>query len=129
MPDGRTSVDDYLDGIPKELQDVAGELRRVIREAAPDASEVMKWGQPVYDAGGPFVALKAHPRHVTLTFWRGATLPDPTGLLAGDGDRMRHARFSTAESVDADAVAELVRAAVNQNRELGDPTRRGQAPG
>jgi len=85
----------------------------------------MRWGQPVYDVGGPFVALKAHPRHVTLTFWRGTTLADPAGLLTGDGDRMRHARFSSVESVDGQAVAGLVRAAVEQNQELGDPTRRG----
>lgn len=125
MPDERRSVDAYLGGIPVELQTVARELRRVIREAAPDASEGMKWGQPVYDVGGPFVALKAHPRHVTLTFWRGATLADPAGLLAGDGDRMRHARFSSVESVDGRTVADLVRAAVELNQELGDPTRRG----
>jgi hypothetical protein len=129
MPDERKSVDDYLAGIPGDLQAVARELRRVIRESAPVASEVMKWGQPVYDAGGPLVALKAHPRHVTLTFWRGAALPDPAGLLAGEGDRMRHARFASVESVNGQAVAGLVRAAVEQNRELGDPTRRGSGSG
>ncbi len=125
MSDERKSVEDYLGGIAAELQAVARELRRVIRDAAPGASEVMKWGQPVYDVGGPFVALKAHPRHVTLTFWRGATLPDPSGLLAGDGDRMRHARYSSVASVDEQVLAGLVRAAVEQNQELGDPTRRG----
>ncbi len=125
MPDQRRSVDDYLAAIPGELREVAGTLRGGIRDAAPEAAEAMKWGQPVYDARGPFVALKAHPRHVTLTFWRGAALPDPAGLLSGEGDRMRHARFASVADVDETAVAGLVRAAVDLNRELGDPTRRG----
>lgn len=120
---GRT-VDDYVASIPAPLDALAAELRRVVREAAPDARESVKWGQPVYDAGGPFAALKAFARHVTLTFWRGAALPDPSGLLAGDGGRMRHARFSSLEDVREEPIADLVRAAVELNRTLGDPTTR-----
>ena len=121
---GRT-VDDYIAAIPAPLDTVAAELRRVVRAAAPDTHESIKWGQPVYDAGGPFAALKAYSRHVTLTFWRGAALPDPSGLLVGDGDRMRHARFSSVADVDEEPIAGLVRAAVELNRTLGDPTARG----
>lgn len=120
---GRT-VDDYVAAIPAPLDAVAAELRQVVRAAAPDAGESVKWGQPVYDAGGPFAALKAFSRHVTLTFWRGAALPDPSGLLAGDGDRMRHARFSSVDDVRSAPIADLVRAAVELNRTLGDPTKR-----
>ena len=124
MADQRPTVDDYVARIPAELRDVAVELRKIVRAAAPDATESIKWGQPVYDAGGPFAALKAYPRWVTLTFWRGADLADPNGLLEGDGDRMRHARFATTSAVRSDAITELVRAALAKNRELGDPTRR-----
>lgn len=121
---GRT-VDDYIAAIPAPLDAVAAELRRIVRAAATDAAELVKWGQPVYDAGGPFAALKAYPRHITLTFWRGAALPDPTGALAGDGDRMRHARFASVDDVREGPIADLVRAAVELNRTLGDPTKRG----
>jgi hypothetical protein len=38
---------------------------------------------------------------------------------------MRHARFAALEDVRADDVAELVRAAVELNRRLGDPAKRG----
>ncbi len=124
MPGQRPTVDDYVAKIPPALRDVATELRRVVREAAPEAIESVKWGQPVYDSGGPFAALKAYPRWITLTFWRGAALPDPGGLLAGEGDRMRHARFQSVADVQPGAISELVRAAVAMNAELGDPTRR-----
>ena len=129
MPDQRPTVDEYVARIPTELRGVAMELRRVVRAAAPDATESIKWGQPVYGVGGPFAALKAHPRWITLTFWRGADLADPFGLLEGDGDRMRHARFAATSDVRADEITELVRTAVAMNRELGDPTRRERVKG
>jgi hypothetical protein len=125
MPDApRRTVDDYIAAVPAPLTEVAEALRTAVREAAPDAKELMKWGQPVYEAGGPFAALKAYPRWITLTFWRGGALPDPTGVLAGGGDRMKHARFASVDEVHAAPVAELVRAAVAMNAELGDPTKR-----
>ncbi len=110
--------------IPAPLSAVAGELRAAVRAAAPHATESVKWGQPVYESGGPFAALKAYPRWITLTFWRGAALPDPAGVLAGDGDRMKHARFASVAEVRGAPVAELVQAAVALNAELGDPTKR-----
>ncbi len=125
MPDAsRRTVDDYISAIPAPLTAVGEALRDAVRAAAPDAKESIKWGQPVYESGGPFAALKAYPRWVTLTFWRGATLADPTGILDGDGDRMKHARFATLDEVRAAPVADLVRSAVALNAELGDPTKR-----
>ena len=120
----RPAVDNYLAAVTAPMDEVASELRRVIREAVPEAVESMKWGQPVYDVDGPFVALKAHPRHVTLTFWRGAALAGAHAMLDGDGERMRHARFASVSDIDRTALAELVRAAGDLNRRLGDPTKR-----
>jgi hypothetical protein len=126
MPDQpRRSVDDYVAAIPAPLGDVATALRRTVRAAAPDARESIKWGQPVYESNGPFAALKAFPRWVTLTFWRGAALADPAGILAGEGERMKHARFASTDEVREDMIAALVRQAVALNEELGDPTKRG----
>jgi hypothetical protein len=126
MPDApRPTVDDYIAAIPAPLTAVAAALRAAVRDAAPEAKESVKWGQPVYESDGPFAALKAYPRWITLTFWRGAALPDATGILAGDGERMKHARFATVDEVRAAPIGELVRTAVAMNRELGDPTKRG----
>ena len=121
------TVDGYIAALDPGRAAVATRLREIVRTAAPDARESIKWGQPVYESNGPFAALKAFPRWVTLTFWRGATIAasdDPDGLLAGDSDRMRHARFSSLEEIGDAAIADLVRAAVELNRELGDPTKR-----
>jgi hypothetical protein len=122
------TVDAYVGDLDPARAVIATRLRQIVRAAAPQARESIKWGQLVYESNGPFVALKAFPRWVTLTFWRGAALhetDDPDGLLAGDGDRMRHARFLSVDDIPEAAVADLVRAAVELNAALGDPTKRG----
>ena len=118
------TVEEYIAALAPDRRATAEALRDAVAAAEPDARLSMKWGQPVFDVNGPMAAMKAHPRWVTLTFWRGAALADPAGLLDGDGDRMRHARFASAEEVDAEAVHALVREAAALNRELGDPTKR-----
>ena len=122
-----TTVDEYIAALDEPRRATAARLRTLVREAVPEARESVKWAQPVYDQDGPFVALKAFPKHVTLTFWRGATLAessDPAGLLEGEGDRMRHIRFQALPDIREAEVASIVRAAAALNRELGDPTRR-----
>jgi hypothetical protein len=123
----RPTVDDYIAALDPARRATAERLRAVLRSAAPEATESIKWAQPVYQSNGPFAALKAFPKHVTLTFWRGAALAesaDPTGVLAGEGDRMRHVRFQSADDVPGAALTEIIRAAVRMNAELGDPTKR-----
>jgi hypothetical protein len=121
------TVDAYVAALDPARAAIATRLRDIVRKAAPEARESIKWAQPVYESNGPFAALKAFPRWVTLTFWRGAAIhetDDPDGLLAGDGDRMRHARFLSLDQISEAAVADLVRAAVELNAALGDPTKR-----
>jgi hypothetical protein len=125
MPGQRITVDDYIGALDPDRRSTAEALRAVIRAAEPSATESIKWGQPVYEINGPFVALKAFPRWVTLTFWRGAQLAETNSILEGDGDRMRHIRFSDAAAVDQQSVHDAVRQAADLNRQLGDPTRRG----
>jgi hypothetical protein len=121
------TVDAYIAALDPGRARVAQCLREVVRRAAPDARESIKWAQPVYESNGPFLAMKAASKHVTLTFWRGAALAasaDPGHLLDGDGDRMRHVQFRPTDDIPADAIAGLVREAVRLNAELGDPTKR-----
>ncbi len=66
----------------------------IVQKAAPEASESIKWAQPVYESNGPFAYIKAFKNAVNFGFWRGVDLDDPQGLLAGDGDKMRHVKLS-----------------------------------
>jgi len=55
----------------------------LVRAAAPEAVESIKWGEPVYELNGAFAFIKAATVHVTIGFWRGTEIPDPSGLPRG----------------------------------------------
>ncbi len=123
---GKT-VDDYARGLAHAWQrDVVAKLRAIVKKAAPKALESIKWGQPVYEIGGPFAYIKAFASGLNFGFWRGVELPDPRKLLAGAGDRMRHVKIteSTWKAVPEDALEALGREAAALNERHGDPTKR-----
>jgi hypothetical protein len=116
------TVDEYVDSLEGWQREVVSRLRDLIREAAPEATEAIKWAQPVYEDHGPFCYIKAFKNHVNFGFWRGADLPDPEGLIESSGKKMGHVKVGGAEGIRTDVFQEYVRAAVELNRTLGDPT-------
>jgi len=99
-------------------------IRTIVKRVAPQATEAVKWAQPVWERNGPFAFLKPGKRHLTFGFWRGAELPDPRGLLEGAGKKMRHLKIALGEKPPLEAIAEFVREAVRRNEAAGDPTKR-----
>jgi hypothetical protein len=118
-----SSVDEYIAGLDGWRKQVLIQLRELIDSAAPKATAAIKWSQPVWDDHGPFCYIRAHANHVTLGFWRGASLLAPRGFLQGEGDRMRHIKLTSTDQIRKKLVQELVRAAVKLNRAEGDPTK------
>ena len=116
------AVEAYLAKIDPGMAAIIQALRSLIKTAAPEAAEVVKWAQPGYEINGPFAYIRAFTNYVSLGFWRGATLPSGAGILAGDGDRMRHMKFRSAADIKPDLISALVREAVALNRKIGDPT-------
>jgi hypothetical protein len=118
------TVDAYVAGLGDWRGEIVSALRKLIREAAPDATESIKWGQPVYELNGPFAHMKAFKSHVNFGFWRGAEMEDPKGFLTGTGDRMRHVELRSLADIDAPILQSMVRTAVALNHAKGDPTQR-----
>jgi hypothetical protein len=67
--------------------------------------------------------MKAFTNAVNFGFWWGVHLEDPKGLLQGTGEKMRHVKLTSLESIDEQALAGIIRQAVELNRTLGDPTK------
>jgi hypothetical protein len=98
--------------------------REAVLAASPKATEL------IYDAynavscaysltdrlDGAFCHVAAYPRYVNLGFNCGAELPDPEGLLAGSGARIRHVRVGGVDVLQQPAVRRLIRAAVVRAR-------------
>jgi hypothetical protein len=118
------TVDDSVARFGGWQKEVTTALRKIMRTAAPAATESIKWGRPVYEHHGPFAYLKAFTARVNFAFWRGAELPDPNGALTGGGGRMRHVTLFCPADINPKVLTELVRAAVKLNEQRGDPTKR-----
>ena len=119
---GKT-VDEYLSDLDGWRADTVSKLREIVREAAPDASEAVKWAQPVYESNGPFCYIKAFKNHVNIGFWRGVDLDDPQALLRGDGEKMRHIKIDDAQDIPSANIRNFVQSAVKLNQAKGDPTK------
>ena len=99
-------------------QTLAG-VRQAILAADPGIVEEWKWmGSPVWERDGMLVVGNAHKDKVKLTFLHGAALADPDRLFnAGlDGGKWRAIDFAEGDKVDARALKDLIRAAIDFNQ-------------
>ena len=95
-----------------------GRMRNLIKEADPDVVEEWKWmGTPVWSDDGIICTGESYKNHVKLTFAKGASLKDPSGLFNSslDGKVRRAIDIHEGEKVDAGALKALVKAAVALN--------------
>jgi hypothetical protein len=106
------TVDEYIAALPGELASAAAQIRLLVGRELPDASEAIKWAQPVWSIGRePVCYLKAASRHVTFGFWRGASFHDPSGRLESGGQVMAHVKVRGASDVDEPLFMDWLRQA------------------
>jgi hypothetical protein len=110
-----------------ELGDWRGEtlarVRELVKEADPEIVEEWKWakatspGTPVWSHDGIVCTGETYKNVVKLTFARGASLEDPSGLFNSSlgGNVRRAIDIHEGEEIDGAALKELVRAAVALN--------------
>ena len=110
-----------IDGRIAELGDWRGEtlakVRAMILAADPGIIEEWKWGGPVWSHTGLICTGESYKKAIKLTFAKGASLKDPSGLFNSslDGNVRRAIDIHEGESVNAKAFTALIRAAVAFN--------------
>jgi hypothetical protein len=112
-----------IDARIEELSDWRGELlariRKLVKQADPDVVEEWKWrGVPVWYHDGMICTGETYKSVVKVTFAKGASLPDPSGLFNSslDGNTRRAIDFHEGDQIDEKAFTALVGAAVQRNR-------------
>lgn len=121
IPEGKTASD-MIDERIAELGDWRGKtlarLRALIREADPDVVEEWKWGVPVWSHDGIITTGETYKKAVKLTFAKGASMEDPSGLFNSslEGATRRAIDFPEGAVIDEGAFKALIRAAVAVNR-------------
>ena len=108
----------FFDRQPAALRAILDDLRRLIDEAAPEASSEIKWGMPFYSIRGQMMcALAAFKAHVNLILaGPPGTFADPAGLLEGDGKTGRHLKLRAPDDLPRETVRGWLRAAANRAR-------------
>ena len=118
---------ELIDAKIKGLGDWRGEmlarLRALIKAADPEVVEEWKWSIPVWSHNGLICTGETYKKVVKLTFAKGASLPDPSGLFNSslEGNVRRAIDVHEGDKLDEKALKALVRAAAD----LNDSTTRG----
>jgi hypothetical protein len=107
----------HIDGLADWRGKVLSQLRKLIRDVAPNAIEEWKWNTPVWSQNGNVLAVGAFQDHVKVNFFKGASLRDPQGLFnAGlDAKATRAIDIREGDRINAAALKDLIRAAVALN--------------
>jgi hypothetical protein len=111
-----------IDARIKELGDWRGEtlaqIRKLIKEAIPDVVEEWKWrGVPVWYRAGMICTGETYKNAVKVTFAKGASLDDPSGLFNSslEGNTRRAIDIHEGDHIDEEAFTALIRSAVELN--------------
>jgi hypothetical protein len=107
----------------EELADWRGKLlarlRALIKQADPEVVEEWKWDVPVWSHEGLICTGEAYKNVVKMTFAKGASVEDPSGLFNSSlqGNTRRAIDFREGEKIDEQALKALIRSAVKLNAE------------
>ena len=119
------SPSELIDAKIEALGDWRGEmlarLRTLIKAADPDVVEEWKWSVPVWSHHGLICTGETYKKIVKMTFAKGASLPDPSGLFNSslEGNVRRAIDFHEGDEPDEKALKALIRAAVALNDSSG----------
>lgn len=116
------SASELIDERIKELDDWRGKtlsrLRALIKAADPQVIEEWKWGGPVWSDNGIICTGESYKSAVKLTFAKGASIKDPSGLFNSSlqGNTRRAIDFHEDDKINEAAFKALIRAAVDLNK-------------
>ncbi|WP_414475864.1 DUF1801 domain-containing protein [Microvirga sp. M2] len=118
----------------EELGDWRGEMlsriRAIMKQAEPRVIEEWKWrGVPVWSHAGIICTGETYKNVVKMTFAKGASLEDPSGLFNSslEGNVRRAIDFHEGDNIDEEPLKALIRAAVALNTS-STAQKRGRAP-
>ena len=132
-PTPAQEIDAHIATLGDWRGEMLARVRGLIREAAPGVVEEIKWrkpsnpgGVPVWSHGGIVCTGESYKDKVKLSFARGASLEDPSGLFNAslEGNARRAIDLHEGDRLDAKAFRALIREAVAFNASAGEGKKR-----
>jgi hypothetical protein len=115
-------IDERIEELGDWRGEMLGRLRALVKEADPEVVEEWKWrGVPTWYHDGIISTGETYKSVVKMTFAKGASLEDPSGLFNSslEGNTRRAIDFHEGEKIDEKALKALIRAAVTLNQSTG----------
>ena len=118
---GEQPPSQLIDARIEELDDWRGEtlarVRALVKQADPEVVEEWKWRVPVWSHAGVICTGETYGNVVKMTFAKGASLEDPSGLFNSslEGNTRRAIDLHEGDTMDEKALQALIRAAVELN--------------
>jgi len=111
-------IDGFFAKQPPHLRSILDALRKMVEDAAPEATSTTKWGMPFFLIDGEMMcAFGAHQSHVNLILpGPPGTYADPEGRLTGEGKTGRHLKLLRLEELPRNAVRGWLRTAARRVR-------------
>ncbi|MBC7995884.1 MAG: DUF1801 domain-containing protein [Rhizobacter sp.] len=111
-------IDEKIAGLGDWRGERLSQLRELIRAAVPGVVEEWKWAVPVWSHHGIVCTGETYKKVVKMTFPKGASLADPSGLFNSslEGKVRRAIDFHEGDKLDKKALTALFRAAAALNQ-------------
>lgn len=107
-------VDDYIASFPKETQILLEQLRAIIKEAAPEATETISYAMPSYKLNGVLVYFGAYAKHIGF-YPTGSAIATFKEELSGYKGSKGTVQFPLNKALPLELIAKMVRWRVNEN--------------
>jgi hypothetical protein len=107
------TVDDFVKSkVLPELQPVVAMLRELMGEMAPDSTEQISYGIPMYKGRKIFAFINPTKKDITFGFSHGGEFEDKFNLLRGKGKVSKHIKIKNLQGVNKDALRYYIRQAL-----------------
>jgi hypothetical protein len=111
------TVDEFVASkVQPEFRPVVAAIRKVMKESAPDAQEVISYGIPMYGLKRPLAWINPSKTGITFGFRQGASFTDRYGLLRGTGRHAKHVRMRNLGEVNSGALRYYIRQALKLDK-------------
>lgn len=116
LQSGKDTVSALIKRLDPAKQKNLNAIRRIIKRAAPDLTEGIKWGNICYWRNGNVIWFLAYRDYLDFGFFKGAKLTNPQKQLEGTGKGLRHIKIRSAKDIDPPYFTKLVKEAVQLDR-------------
>lgn len=120
MSKAEPTVDEFVQQrVLPQYREIVTEIRKLMRECAPGAKEVIAYGIPTYRGKRGLAVISPTKKGITFAFSRGASFEDSYGLLEGVGKVSKNVRMKALKDVNRPALRYYIKQALEIDSRTG----------